>query len=317
MRPVRLLLPLVMLVAACDSQAKEHLRELAHTDSLRTDSIVAIKNDLLNEVMASTQFVNDLNTEIAKVKTKRPARLNTKLSRESDLAAVKEERATVVTRIQELVARLDSSEKRVASLQARAARLSKHDATIVAQVAAYQKTITDLRQTVERQKAEYEATIAGLIALRAAAKQAIAGLTARVDTVTRDNVRLASEKLALTDTVAELTNEKNAAYYVIGTKDELVRNGILVEEGHKRFFLLGGRTVSPARDLDPAKFTKIDRLRDRVIKFPDGDYTIFTRQNPTYASPLEARDGKMAGGLRIDDPDHFWEPSKFLIIVKS
>jgi Membrane-bound metallopeptidase len=303
MRPVRLLLPLVMLVAACDSQAKEHLRELAHTDSLRTDSIVAIKNDLLNEVMASTQFVNDLNTEIAKVKTKRPARLNTKLSRESDLAAVKEERATVVTRIQELVARLDSSEKRVASLQARAARLSKHDATIVAQVAAYQKTITDLRQTVERQKAEYEATIAGL--------------TARVDTVTRDNVRLASEKLALTDTVAELTNEKNAAYYVIGTKDELVRNGILVEEGHKRFFLLGGRTVSPARDLDPAKFTKIDRLRDRVIKFPDGDYTIFTRQNPTYASPLEARDGKMAGGLRIDDPDHFWEPSKFLIIVKS
>ena len=303
MRPVRLLLPLVMLVAACDSQAKEHLRELAHTDSLRTDSIVAIKNDLLNEVMASTQFVNDLNTEIAKVKTKRPARLNTKLSRESDLAAVKEERATVVTRIQELVARLDSSEKRVASLQARAARLSKHDATIVAQVAAYQKTIADLRQTVERQKAEYEATIAGL--------------TARVDTVTRDNVRLASEKLALTDTVAELTNEKNAAYYVIGTKDELVRNGILVEEGHKRFFLLGGRTVSPARDLDPAKFTKIDRLRDRVIKFPDGDYTIFTRQNPTYASPLEARDGKMAGGLRIDDPDHFWEPSKFLIIVKS
>lgn len=303
MRPVRLLLPLVMLVAACDSQAKEHLRELAHTDSLRTDSIVAIKNDLLNEVMASTQFVNDLNTEIAKVKTKRPARLNTKLSRESDLAAVKEERAAVVTRIQELVARLDSSEKRVASLQARAARLSKHDATIVAQVAAYQKTIADLRQTVERQKAEYEATIAGL--------------NARVDTVTRDNVRLASEKLALTDTVAELTNEKNAAYYVIGTKDELVRNGILVEEGHKRFFLLGGRTVSPARDLDPAKFTKIDRLRDRVIKFPDGDYTIFTRQNPTYASPLEARDGKMAGGLRIDDPDHFWEPSKFLIIVKS
>ena len=28
-------------------------------------------------------------------------------------------------------------------------------------------------------------------------------------------------------------------------------------------------------------------------------------------------DGKLAGGLRIDQPERFWEPSKFLIIVKS
>ena len=46
---------------------------------------------------------------------------STKLSRESDIDAMKEERAAVVARINELVARLDSSEKRVASLRARAA----------------------------------------------------------------------------------------------------------------------------------------------------------------------------------------------------
>jgi hypothetical protein len=310
MRPLRFFLPVILLIAACDTQAKDHLRTLAHTDSLRTDSIVAIKNDLLNEVMSSAQFVNDLNVEVAKIKARKSAKLAVKLTRESDMGSVKEERAAVVARIHELVARLDSSDKRVASLRARAASLAKHDATIVAQVDAYEKTIADLRQTVEQQKADYEATIA---------KQTvqIAQLTSRVDTVTRDNVRLAGEKLALTDTVAELTTEKNVAYYVIGTKDELVHQGVLVEEGHKRFLLVGGRTTSLARDLDTTKFTKIDRLRDRVINFPAGDYTIFTRQNPTFASPFASRDGKLSGGIRIDQPEQFWGPSKFLIILKS
>ena len=94
----------------------------------------------------------------------------------------------------------------------------------MAQVAAYEKTIADLRQTVETQKNEYDATIARQTVQ-------IAALTSRVDTVTRDNVRLAGEKVALIDTVAQLTTEKNIAYYVIGTKDELVRDGLLVEEG--------------------------------------------------------------------------------------
>jgi hypothetical protein len=310
MRPIRWLLPLVVLAAACDTQAKTQLRTLAHTDSLRTDSLVSIKNELLNEVMSSTQFVNDLNTEVNKLKSRKPAKLSAALSRESDINAIKEERANVVAKIRELVARLDSSEARVASLRKRAASLSQHDSTIVAQVAAYEKTIAELRRNVEQQKAEYEATIA---------KQTtqIAVLTSKVDTVTKENVKLAGERAALVDTVTELTTEKNTVYYVIGTKDELIRDGILVEEGHKRLLLIGGRPVAAARELDPAKFTRLDRLRDRVINFPAGDYTIFTRQNPSYASPFAAKDGKLSGGLRIDQPEKFWEPSKFLIIVKA
>jgi hypothetical protein len=302
--------PLVVLVAACDSQTKTQLRTLAHADSLRTDSLVGIKNELLNEVMASTQFVNDLNTEVAKLKSRKPAKLSTTLSRESDINVIKEERAHVVAKIREIVARLDSSEARVASLRRRAADLAKHDSTIVAQVAAYEKTIADLRQQVDQQKTEYEATIA---------KQTvqIAELTSKVDTVTKENVRLSGERAALADTVTELTSEKNTVYYVIGTKDELIKSGILVEEGHKRFLLVGGRPFAPARELDPSKFTKIDRLRDRVINFPAGDYKIFTRQNPTYASPFSAKDDKFSGGLRIDQPEKFWEPSKFLIIMKA
>lgn len=311
MRPIRLIiLPLFALLAACDTKARQELRALAKADSLRADSLVAIKNELLNEVMTSTQFVSDLNSEVAKMKSRTPTKLNTTASKESEVVSIKEQRAAVQQRIRELVARLDSSERRVASLRERASSLSKRDSTITAQVAAYEKTIADLRESVERQKGEYEATIARQ-------NLQIAELNTKVDTVTQQNIRLSGEKVVLTDSVTSLTSEKNTAYYVIGTKDELVRQGILVEEGNKRFMFLGGRSVVAARELDPAKFTKIDRLKDRVINFPAGDYRIISRQNGSYASPFTQRDGKVSGGLRIDQPERFWESSPFLIIVKA
>ena len=310
MRFRSLLVSSVVLLAACDTKAKDQARVLAHTDSTRADSIVEFKNNLLNEVMTSTQFVNDINAEIAKLKSRKPSRLSTTVGRESDMAAMKEERGAIVERIRELVARLDSSEARVTSLRARASRLSKQDSALVGQVAEYEKTIAGLRQTVAQQKADYELTIAQQ-------NTRILALSSKVDTVTQDNVRISGEKMALIDTVGSLTSEKNTAYYVAGTKDELVKAGILVEEGRKRFILLGGRTVSLARDLDVSKFTKIDRLRDRTINLPAGEYTIFTRQNPTFAAPIASRDGKISGGLHIEQPERFWEPSKFLIFVKS
>lgn len=312
MRKLRLLIPIaaVSMLAACDPQAGSKLKALAHADSLRTDSLISIKNDLLNEVMSSTQFVNDLNSEIAKLKAKQNVALTSKLTSESDMAAIKEERANVVKRIHDLVARLDSSEAHVSALRKRAATLSAHDSSLVAQIAQYEKTIEDLRHTVDQQKADYEATIAKQTAQ-------IATLNSKVDTMTTENTRLAGEAKTLADTVSQLTTVVNTAYYVIGTKDDLIQKGVLVEEGHKRFLLFGGRTLSPARELDPSKFTRIDRAKDKTITFPDGEYIIFTRQNPAYASPFASKDGLMSGGLRIDQPDRFWEASKLLIIVKS
>jgi len=307
---LRFLIPSLVLLAACDTKAKEQLATLAKADSLRTDSLVAIKNDLLNEVMASTQFMNDINSQMAKLRSKSTTKLATSAGTESEVAKVKDQRAAVVTSIRDLVTRLDASEARLVSLRARAASLAKHDSTLIAQVAMYEKTISELRQSVDQQKAEYQSIIDK-------ANAQIATLSLKVDTVTNDNVRLSGERAALTDTVGQLTSEKNTAYYVIGSKDDLVRSGILVEEGRKRFLVLGGRPVAPARELDPSKFTKIDRLRDRDIPFPDGQFQIFSRHNPAFAAPVSAKDGKLAGGLKIEQPEQFWQPSRFLIIIKS
>ena len=293
-------------LAACDTSAK---KQLAHSDSARADSLVRIKDEMLNEVMSSTQFVNDLNTEIARLKT--PLKTGLKMAaNESQLEQIKADREAVTERVRELVARLDSSEARVASLRARAAALSKRDDQLTQQVALYEKTIADLREAAERQRSEMQAIIDEQ-------GTKIVALNARVDTVSRDNVRLAGERAALSDTVSQLTTEKNRVYFVAGTRDELIKKGVLVEEGSRPVLgIFGSRPVVPARTLDPAVFTSLDRLRDRTIALPDGEYSIVSRQDLAFTTPGERKDNRIAKSIQIDRPEKFWEPSKFLVLVR-
>jgi hypothetical protein len=212
--------------------------------------------------------------------------------------------------VRELVARLDSSEARVTSLRARASTLAKRDDQLTQQVALYEKTIADLRDAAERQRSEMQAIID-----EQGGK--IVALNAKVDTVSKDNVRLAGEKTALTDSVSQLTVEKNTAYYVVGTRDELVRKGVLVEEGARKVLgIFGSRPVVPARTLDPASFTRIDRLRDRTITLPEGEYSIVSRQDIAYATAATKKDDRIATSLHVDRPEKFWETSKFLVLVR-
>jgi hypothetical protein len=298
-------------ISACDSGAKAELRELARVDSLRTDSIVRLKDEMLNEVMSSTKFVNDLNVEIARLKTPlkgglRPAARGS----ESGAAQILADREAVTARVRELVARLDSSEARLVSLRARAATLAKRDDQLTQQVALYEKTITDLREAAERQRSEMQAIIDEQ-------GTKIVALSSRIDTVSRDNVRLAGERSAFADTVSQLTTEKNTVYYVVGTRDELVKKGVLVEEGRKSVLgIFGSRPVAPARTLDPTQFVRIDRLRDRTISLPDGEFRIVTRQDIGFATPAATKDDRIIGSIKVDAPEKFWEPSKFLVLVR-
>jgi hypothetical protein len=105
-------------------------------------------------------------------------------------------------------------------------------------------------------------------------------------------------------------------YVVVGTRKELLEKGVLVENGRKRFLVAGTRPVTPAPDLDPGVFTKLDRRSDTTIFLPDGVYRIVSRQNGTYAVPQDWKDGGIVGGLTIENPERFWDTSRYLILVR-
>src|SRR3989442_13339789 len=106
----------------------------------------------------------------------------------------------------------------------------------------------------------------------------------------------------------------------MGTKDDLLKSGIIVKEGGSRFLFVlwkSGQTIQPARGLDPAAFHAIDKTKVTEIPFPDDKpYRIASRQDVRgLANPPRHR-GEIAGDrLKTADPDAFRKTAKVLSLV--
>ncbi len=270
----------------------------------------AQKDSLLTEVLETTQFVSDINSELAKAKSIaiKPA------STDPGVPGAKkdrEERLAALERVKSVIAKLNESEAKLAETESRAKQSRQRNARLLAQIETYKKTIEDLRTTAEQQKTEYEAALAEK-------DTQIATLAGRVDTLTTEKGQLEADKAALSDTVGNLTAYKNTVYYAVGTKDELMKKGIVTKEGSK-FLVFGGTRLEPARNLDPAAFTAIDKTQQTSIPLPRSDkkYKIVSRQSPSYLSAGVAKDGKISGSVEIAQPEEFWSASKYLILVQD
>ena len=270
----------------------------------------AQKDSLLTEVLETTQFVTDINGELAKAKSLAV----TTTSSDPGLPGARkdrEDRKAALQRVNAVIAKLNESEAKLAETETRAKSSRQRNARLLAQIETYKKTIDDLRTTAEAQKADFEAQLA-------AANTQIATLAGRVDTLTTEKGQLESDKAALTDTVVNLTAYKNTVYYAIGTKDELMKKGIITKEGSK-FLVFGGTRLEPARNLSPEGFTAIDKTTNKSIPLPrtDKKYKIVSRQSPTYLASGVTKDGKVTGAVEIGQPEEFWSASKYLILVQD
>ena len=178
------------------------------------------------------------------------------------------------------------------------------------------RQIRNLTHISDSLRTTLEATIASLQETIALQRDQITALTATVDTLRFQNV-------ALTDTVSNMTVRENTVYYVIGTKDQLQAKGLIVQEGGSRVFWVlwkTGTTLQPARELDAAQFTAIDRRQVTEIPLPvsTGTYRILSRQNANSLETKPDADGHLSGPtLRIASPGQFWVNSKFLIILQE
>jgi predicted nucleic acid-binding Zn-ribbon protein len=295
-------LGLVVIVAAavtgCDRSRAELTKALAESKAAE-----AQKDSLLTEVLETTQFVSDLNSELAKAKT-----LAITLE-ESDRGAPgaqqdREERQATLERIQHVISRLNESEAKLTATENRAKNAKIRNARLLAQIATYKQSIEDLRTAAEQQRAEQEAIIADQ-------RTQIATLAGQLDNLNLDNA-------SLRDTVVHLTRYKNRVYYAVGTKDELIRNGVVTKEGSK-FLIFGGTRLEPARKPNLEAFTMIDKTQTLSISLPrtDKKYRIVSRQSPEYLAGDVTEKGEVKGVVEIAAPEEFWAPSKFLILVQK
>ena len=164
-----------------------------------------------------------------------------------------------------------------------------------------------LRSEVE----EHLRTIEGQKDLIATYLVRIAELETQVTALTDSTRKLTEANEILADSLRRITSRANTAWYVVGSRDQLVRAGVLTEEGG----ILGfGKSLAPSRAMARNVFTRIDRLRDTLIALPEAkEYRIVSRHDPGLVSVTVDR--SLGGTMRIKDPERFWSTSGWLIIV--
>ncbi len=298
---LRAVLLATALVSACDKSKPALDASIA-----QVQKISAEKDSLLRDVVATTQFITEVNGEIARAKGSGVGKPVIKgVGDLPDTLTPAQARAQVQARVAELVSRLNESENRLASSRARVATLVKGSAEAKAQIAAFDSTISSLRVMIESQKQQ-------VVTLT----EQVATLTAENAVLLKDKGQLLNDKEQLTNEKGQLITEKNTVFYIVGTRDDLVKIHVLEMTGG----LIGiGRTAVPVRDLSPAAFTAIDRSQVRLIPFPSAtkSYRVVTRQDLSALESPPADVNEIKGGLKIANVDKFWGASRYLIVVEN
>ncbi|MBP9898837.1 MAG: hypothetical protein KBF28_10725 [Gemmatimonadales bacterium] len=297
MRKIGLAIAAVVALSGCVS--KKSYDQLV----LEQQRVTEQKDSLVADVLAATQMVTEINTDLARVKA---LGVSPVAGGDRPLAGRAEERAVLLGKVREVIARLDAAEQQIEAQKKRIGGLSAERTKLVAQLDTFQKSINDLRAAAQEQEA-----------MITEQKVQIATLTSKVDTLNQKTAQLTTEKTAVQDTLVRVIDESHVVYYAVGTKDELLKRGILVTEGSK-FLVFGSKTLQPARDLKPELFQRLDRRRDTVLTVPEPnkEYRIVTRQSASFLASTVMSNGKVKGDLHISSPE-FWDGGKFLILVRD
>ncbi len=299
---------LAIVTAACTDTASraraDSLAAALATSNAARDSLQGLvqgssadKDRAMAQVVEASKFADEIDAELRKVKG-----LSSKVSVNKSDESGKTEAAAAQKDI------LD----RLAQLRQR--------------LAARQRTVAALLDTMKTMRADSSATATLLADLNVRLQQRDKEISAFQDEIRQlrtANETLVVEKQVLTDTVKAMDVRENHVFYIVGSRRQLLADGVVTEEGGSRGLLIVklGKTLVPARSMPEAKFTGADRRQTLTIPLPKGDraYKIVSRHDVGLIEVAKKeKDGSFRGeSIRITDPAKFWAPSRYLIITEK
>jgi myosin heavy subunit len=290
----------VLVFSGCNPAAKQQEQQELQAQLDQMTAVAAEKDTLLQAVAENARLMNEINAEMAKVQDLK-AGVEPVVSGEGGPQPAADQRAIVLARVREMTERLNTAEQSLNRSQSRLRSLSRQSDSLRSGLASVETVVTEYQTMIASQRVQ------------------IAEISNELAVAKEENVRLAGENQVLTDTVTAVVDRANTSYYVIGTKDALKQRGIVVEEGGTKFLFFGSRALQPARVLNEADFTAVDRRVVMEIPSPltTKRYKMVSRQNVEYLEAKPNEDGWLTGGVKIASPEGFWAPSKFLILVEE
>jgi len=309
MNRYRLLACTLAAVAACNQGPPEGYAggdtglAVARTKSAK-DSLIMVKDSLLavkeRQLSFQSAMIGDaantsrLISEIDRDLTKARVEVKDDKKTESGIENASDRLAVVQKKVNLVLNRLTASEARIRRLREDSVARTMLNATQAAQIAEYEKSIADLRVSVENQSRE------------------IASLTVQVDSMGRENVALAAKNTAM-------AAHEDSVFVAIGTEKELTEKGVIRREGGTLLAFGRGKTIVPARSFELEDFQVISKSRDLTIQLPqlDKEYRVVSRQNLEFTDSSNRKNTMVKGALTVTDPEKFWAPSKYLILVQK
>jgi myosin heavy subunit len=289
---------LLAAVAAC-GDAKAHaaadsaLANAASEQLALSTQLASQKDSLMQVVLDADAFIAQVDSQMSRVKNL--PRRERKQQAEGVLQDQLEARQDMLFKVDALVDRAQATARQLAEAQRREASLRRQNTALTDSLSGTERMIAQLGETIQRQATQ------------------IGDLQSSVLQLTADTTRLNDELR-----VSLASNAR--VYYIIGREDELLKKGIIVKEGGMNL-LVGrvGKTLQAARNLDPDHFTAIDARQVSTIPVPDSTrtYRVISRQSLDEAEVRERNKTEFKGALRITNPNRFWAPSRYLIVVQS
>jgi hypothetical protein len=277
------------LALARSKSAKDSLVMVKDSLLAEKDRQLSIQSAMIGDAATTARLISEIDADLAKhrVQVKDDKKVESGIDNASDRLA------TVQKKVNLVLSRLSASEARIRRMREDSVSRTMLNAQQAAQIAEYEKSIGDFRLAVESQSRE------------------IATLTAQVDSMGRENVALVARNNAM-------SAQEDSVFVAIGTEKELTEKGIIRREGGTLLLFGRGKTIVPARTLEMDDFQVISKSRDLSIQLPDSEkqYRIVSRQSLEFTDTSNPKEPLVKGALNVTDPQKFWAPSKYLILVQ-
>lgn len=275
-----------VLVIGCNNNQDELQKQLAQTqsDKASLQSVIAERDKYLEDVMKS---VNEVYADLEHARVKENL-LMKRAGRSEGTAqsTTTDTKQDLLQEIGEVGSTLKENRNRIAELQAR--------------MKTFQTKIRGL-----------DTLVRNLMASLVEREQSIAQLQTRVQGLEgslAEKTRIVQEREM---TIDEQRRMINTGYYVIGTRADLKKKGIIRDEGGFLWGLLGSTTIMES-GIDPTQFTPIDKSSDQTIHVKG---KIEDLVPPRQGSFFATAEGDENSDLKIVSPDKFWQDRYLVIIV--
>ena len=277
------------LALARSSRAKDSLVMVKDSLLAMKERQLSFQSQMIGDAATSARLISEIEADLSK------ARIQVKDDRklESGVESASDKLVLVQKKVDAVLSRLTASETRIRRMREDSTARTMLNATQAAQILEYEKSISELRVTVENQGRE------------------ISFLAVAVDSMGRENVALTAKNNAM-------SAHEDSVFVAIGTEKELTAKGVIRREGGTLLLFGRGKTIVPARSLEPEDFTVMSKSKDLTIALPqtDKEYRVVSRQNLEFTDSVNRKNTLVKGTLQVTDPEKFWAPSKYLILVQ-